>query len=181
MEAIETNRLTLRPLTLDDLEAMSTLLGDGAALTYWGAPLDREGARRWIERNVERYRRDGFGRCAIVDRSTAELVGDAGLVWTEVEGVREVELGWIVRREAWGRGIATEAGRAWRGYAFERLSLPRIVSMVDEQNIASRRVAEKLGMSVERVALWGGRPHLMYSISREQVPDEEAGQIRSSP
>ena len=99
-------------------------------------------------------------------RETGELVGDCGLVTTAVEGVPEVELGWIVRRPHWGRGIATEAATAWRDHAFDVLALDRIVSMVSERNPASRRVAEKLGMTVERTAVWGDAPMLMYSRSR---------------
>jgi RimJ/RimL family protein N-acetyltransferase len=83
-----------------------------------------------------------------------------------VEEQSEVELGWIVSRSSWGQGLATEAAAAWRDHAFETLRLDQIVSMVSESNSASRRVAEKLGMKVERVALWGGLPHLMYSIQR---------------
>jgi ribosomal-protein-alanine N-acetyltransferase len=167
---IETQRLLLRPLTLDDLDAMAVLLGDAEALELWGGPLDRAGAQAWIERNLTRYRAMGFGRCAVELRDTGELVGDCGLVRTEVEGVDEVELGWIVRRDHWAEGIATEAGAAWRDFAFAQLHLPRIVSMIVEANVASRRVAEKLGMVVERSAMWGGRPHLMYSLSADKPP-----------
>jgi RimJ/RimL family protein N-acetyltransferase len=153
---------------LGDLDDVAALLGDAEALTYWGAPLDRDGARAWIERNIARYDRDGFGRCAILLRASGELVGDCGLVRTDVEGVQEVELGWIVRRDQWGRGIATEAGAAWRDYAFERAGMARIVSMISEVNTASRRVAEKLGLKLERPAVWGGAPMLMYSMVRPE-------------
>lgn len=165
---MRTRRLLLRPLGLGDLDDMAALLGDAEALTYWGAPLDRDGARAWIERNIARYDRDGFGRCAILLRASGELVGDCGLVRTDVEGVPEVELGWIVRHDQWGRGIATEAGAAWRDYAFERAGLTRIVSMISEVNTASRRVAEKLGLKLERPAVWGGEPMLMYSMARPE-------------
>lgn len=143
---------------------MASLLGDAEALALWGEPLDREGARSWIQRNLARYEADGIGRCAILLRQTGELVGDSGLIRTSVEGTPEVELGWIVRRRHWGQGIATEAGRAWRDHAFDVLRLERIVSMISEINVASRRVAEKLGFEVEREAIWGGLPHLMYSM-----------------
>jgi RimJ/RimL family protein N-acetyltransferase len=163
---LETDRLVLRPLSLGDLDEMATLLGDAEALTLWGDPLDRAGARSWIERNLARYEADGFGRCAVVMRETGELVGDCGLIRTVVEGTGEIELGWIVRHSHWNRGIATEAAAAWRDHAFGTLELERLVSMVSERNVASRRVAEKLGMAVEREAMWGGLPHLMYSMRR---------------
>ena len=159
---LETARMTLRPLSLEDLDAVAALLGDAEALALWGEPLDREGARSWIERNLARYAEHGFGRCAMVLRATGELVGDCGLIPTEVEGTPEVELGWIVSRSHWGQGLATEAAVAWRNPACDRLGLRRIVSMVSERNLASRRVAEKLGMAIERRAMWGGHAMLMY-------------------
>jgi RimJ/RimL family protein N-acetyltransferase len=162
---LETDRLVLRPLALDDLDELASILGDAEALTFWGGPLDREGARHWIERHLARYEADGFGRCAVIMRAARELVGDCGLITTVVEGQPEVELGWIVRRSQWGNGIATEAAAAWRDFAFDTVGLERIVSMISAENIASRRVAEKLGMSVEREAQWGDLPHLMYSLT----------------
>ena len=168
MSALElhrgTERLELRPLTLDDLDAVASMLGDADALVFWGGPLTREESRSWIERNLARYENDGFGRCAVIWRATGELVGDCGLVRTQVEGQDEIELGWVVRRSHWGMGIATEAGAAWRDHAFGELGLGRIVSMIGERNVASRRVAEKLGMRVEREAMWGGLTHLMYAM-----------------
>lgn len=166
---IETERLTLRPLALGDLDEMATLLADAEALRLWGEPLDREGARAWIERNIARYAAHGFGRCAVIWRETGELVGDCGLHRTVVEGVDEIELGWITRRAFWGRGIATEAGAAWRDHGLGTLGLRRIISMVSPVNAASRRVAEKLGFTVEREAMWADEgPFLIYVI-------EEAG------
>ena len=144
---------------------MTRLLGDREALVLWGEPLDREGARDWIARNRGRYETHGFGRCAVVLGETGELVGDCGLSPTVVEDAAEVELGWIIARAHWGEGLATEAAGAWREYAFDVLGLTRIVSMVSEENIASRRVAEKLGAQVEREAIWDGLPMLMYVYS----------------
>ncbi len=164
---LETARLVLRPLRDEDLEPMARLLGDRQALALWGEPLHREGARRWIERNRGRYASHGFGRCAVVLRATGELVGDCGLAPTIVEDTPEIELGWIVARPHWGDGIATEAGRAWRDHAFTQLGLARIVSMISEENIASRRVAEKIGMAVERTAIWDREPMLMYACSSD--------------
>src|SRR3972149_3702639 len=83
----------------------------------------------------------------------------------------EVALGGVTRHALWGRGIATEAAAAWRDHAFEVLGLTRIVSMIDEANAASRRVAKKIGMSLERPAIWGDQPMLMYSlVSRRAGP-----------
>jgi RimJ/RimL family protein N-acetyltransferase len=175
---LETPRLTLRPLHHDDLDQIAALLGDADGLMHWGPPLDRDGARDWILRNRTRYQTDGFGRCAIELAGTHELIGDCGLIRTTVEGSSEVELGWIVRRTHWGRGFATEAAAAWRDFAFELLGLERIVSMVAADNVASRRVAEKLGMTVARPAIWGGVPMLMYALAD---PCEEEASTCDAP
>ena len=163
---LTTERLDLRPLEPEDLDDLAALLGDPVGMASWPAPLTYEETRSWIERNRTRCETDGFGRCAVIWRETGALVGDAGLISTVVEDTPEIELGWVVRRDLWGRGIATEAGAAWRDYAFDTLGLTRIVSMIDEANTASRRVAEKLGMSLERPAMWGEDPMLMYSLDR---------------
>ena len=162
---LSTERLDLRPLVPEDLGALVALLGDPVGMSSWPAPLTYYESRAWIERNRARYETDGFGRCAVVWRETGELVGDAGLISTVVEATLEVELGWVVRHDMWGRGIATEAGSAWRDFAFDVLGLTRVVSMIAEANAASRRVADKLGMTLERPAMWGEDPMLMYSIS----------------
>lgn len=99
-------------------------------------------------------------------RESGALVGDCGLVPTTVEGDAEIELGWIVARSHQGLGVATEAAAAWRDHALVTLGLPRIVSMISEENVASRRVAEKLGMQAEGTAIWGGAPMLRFVLRR---------------
>jgi RimJ/RimL family protein N-acetyltransferase len=159
---IVTSRLLLRPFEPGDERAMALVYGDAEALRFWGPPLTAEEIRGRVERNRERLAADGFARWAIVVRATGELVGDAGLSRTDVEGVEEIELGWVVRPDRWGLGYATEAGAAWRDRALGELGLRRIVSLIRPDNVASRRVAEKLGMSVEREAVWNEAVHLVY-------------------
>lgn len=86
-----------------------------------------------------------------------------------VEGREEVELGWHVKRSHWGRGIAPEAAAACRDHAFGALGLERLISLIRPENIPSRRVAEKIGMTVDGEVAYGsmGWPHLVYAIHRE--------------
>lgn len=166
VEPFETERLRFRPYTLDDLDDLALILGDPEGMVSMGDAFDMAGSRSWIERNLARYDRDGFGRFAVTLATTGELVGDCGLITTTVEGAAERELGWIVDRRLRGQGIATEAASAWRDIAFGTLGWNRFVSMIDGTNVASRRVAEKIGMDVEGQALWeDGLSYLMYSIS----------------
>ena len=90
-----------------------------------------------------------------------------------------MELGWITRRDFWGMGVATEAGAAWRDHGRDVLGLGRIVSMISARNVASRRVAEKLGFAVEREAMWGDLPHLMYVFGRGRLAQPESSAARS--
>jgi [ribosomal protein S5]-alanine N-acetyltransferase len=167
--SIATERLDLRPFTSDDEEAMAAVFADAELLRFWGPPLDRDAVRQRIVRNAELNRVDGFARWAIVLRDGGKLVGDAGLTRTDVEGIEEIELGWVVRRDHGGRGIATEAAAAWRDHAFGPLGLVRIVSMIRRENAPSRRVAEKIGMGVEREARWNEVPHLVYALDRDDA------------
>jgi RimJ/RimL family protein N-acetyltransferase len=163
---LRTPRLDLRPFALEDADALAQVVADAEALRFWGPPLTPEEVRARIERNRAAVLAGDFGRCAIVVQETGELVGDAGLTRTDVEGGDEVELGWIVAPAFWGRGYATEAGAAWRDHALVTLGLHRIVSMIRPENAPSRRVADKLGMRLERTATWNGAAHLVYVAGR---------------
>lgn len=167
LPVLETARLLIRPYAEDDLPLLVTLLGDEEGMASMGGAFDIEGARSWLDRNLTRYERDGFGRYAIFLRETTAFVGDCGLITTQVEGADELELGWIVDRALRGQGIATEAGEAWRDHAFTNLQIERFVSMIAEDNVPSQRVAEKIRMTFERMAEWAdGEVYRMYSIHR---------------
>ena len=163
---LRTERLILRDLEMGDLDATTVLLGDAEALAHW----DIRSTARARAVGLSAIRPDmnltvsGAARSCCVrpvnSSGTAACTHDG-------QGEAEVELGWIVRRSCWGRGIAPEAAGAWCDCAFGSLEVPRIVSMIAADNAASRRVAEKLGMSIERPAIWGGEPMLMYALLRE--------------
>jgi RimJ/RimL family protein N-acetyltransferase len=94
-------------------------------------------------------------------KSTGELIGDCGLTVQDVDGAKEVEIGYHVRRDHWGRGLATEAACACRDYGFSRYA-NRLVSIIRPENLPSRRVAEKIGMNVWKEVLRATLPHLVY-------------------
>lgn len=91
-----------------------------------------------------------------------ELIGDCGLVWQDVNGVLEPEVGYHVHRAHWGRGLATEAARAVRDYAFATLGCDHVISLIRPENMPSRRVAEKNGLTLQRVVFWHGFDHCIY-------------------
>src|SRR5262249_13511314 len=160
---LETARLRLRELTPADVDALEAVLGDPLAMQYYPAAFNRKEVEEWIERNVERYQRDGHGLWAMLLRSTGELIGDCGCTLQEVEGVNHVEVGYHVRRDLWGNGYATEAARACMEYAFTRLGADRVISMIRPENVQSARVAEKNGLVCEKIVFWRGYDHCIYA------------------
>ncbi|MDP9934783.1 GNAT family N-acetyltransferase [Paenarthrobacter nicotinovorans] len=140
-----TNRLRFREMTLPDLDAMSALLGDPEVMTYYPAPKSRDEAAAWIAWNQANYARHGYGLW-LVETHDGEFVGDCGLTWQNVNDRLELEVGYHVRVELQGRGYATEAALACLEYARDVVGAGRLVAIIHPDNMASRRVAEHLGM-----------------------------------
>jgi RimJ/RimL family protein N-acetyltransferase len=166
--AIETGRLLLRPFDANDVDELHSLLGDAETMTYYPAAFSFKETETWVRTNIERFERDGTGLWAIEDRATGEFLGDCGLVHQIVDDTDELEVGWHVKRSRWGQGIAPEAGAAFCDRAFGELGFERIISLIRPENVQSRRVAEKLGMSVEKETVFGsmGWKHFVYALRR---------------
>jgi [ribosomal protein S5]-alanine N-acetyltransferase len=164
---LETERLILRPLTIDDVDAIYAVIGDPVAMQYYPRTFSREDAVEWIERNRGWQERDGYSLLAVVLKSTGKVIGDCGLSWQLADETPMLELGYHLQREQWGRGYATEAARACMEYAFRELSAEKLMSLILAENQPSRRVAERNGMTVERQVMYSGRPHLLYVMTRE--------------
>src|SRR5262245_10412682 len=164
---LETERLSLREITADDLDDLLEIWGDPEAMRFFPRTLDHQAMREWIERNQRRYEQYGHGLWAVILRSEQKLVGDCGLTVQEVGGVEELEVGYHFNRKHWGWGFASEAARACMDYAFERLGRRRIISMIRPENAPSRRVAERNGLLVEKEVFWRGYQHFVYAIKRE--------------
>jgi len=164
---IETERLLLRPLTGQDEPALAAVLSDAETMRWYPRALTREEAREWIERQMGRYP-TGCGLLGMVEKQSGRLIGDCGPVWQEIEGTAELEIGYHVHRERWNQGFATEAARAVLDYGFRQFDVERVVSMIRPENRASRRVAEKNGLTVDRVVFWRNYDHCIYQKLRSQ-------------
>lgn len=162
---LETERLLLREMVPGDVDDLLAVFSDAETMRFYPKPLDHQGAQAWIERNRRRYSKDGFGLWALMLK-TGRLIGDCGLVAQEVDGVEAVEIGYHVHRDLWGQGLATEAARACRDYGFSRLKRDKLISLIHPANTASRRVAEKLGMTLVQETTWCGKHTCLYAIER---------------
>jgi RimJ/RimL family protein N-acetyltransferase len=160
---LETSRLRLREFVPQDAGALATVLGDPIAMQYYPAPFDRKGVEEWIERNRNRYQRDGYGLWAMLLKDSGELIGDCGCFLRDIEGREDVEIGYHVRRDLWGIGYATEAAQACMQYAYTTLGFDRVISLIRPENLQSIRVAEKNGLTCEKIIFWRGYDHCIYA------------------
>lgn len=150
-------------MTADDLDEMAALLGSPTVMAYYPRPKTRAEAAGWIEWNQENYARDGFGLW-IVRNAEGSFVGDCGLTWQTVGESTNLEVGYHVMPEYQGQGIATAAAAACRDLARAR-GIARLTANVHPDNLPSRRVAEKIGMSLELETTWHDRrPVNVYAM-----------------
>jgi ribosomal-protein-alanine N-acetyltransferase len=168
MPVLETQRLVLREFQHEDLDALAAILCDRETMRYYPVSFDRAAAADWIQRNRTRYANHGHGLWAMILKSTRELIGDCGLVRQSVDAVDEIEIGYHVRRDLWNQGYASEAARACRDYGFAKLEVDRIISLIRPENLASRRVAEKNGMTIWKEVTKVDLLHYVYAIKRNQ-------------
>jgi RimJ/RimL family protein N-acetyltransferase len=161
-----TQRLTFRQMTADDLDDMAALLGDPDVMRYYPRPKTRKEALAWIDWNQRLYREKGFGLWLITLQTTGEFVGDCGLTPQQVEGTTDIEVGYHVRADLQGQGLATEAAAACRDHARDVLNTKRLIAIIHPDNLPSQRVAEKIGLTHERdTASTSGDPIRIYSTT----------------
>lgn len=166
MTVLVTPRLDLRPMRADDVVPLMAVFGDPVVMrAFERGPFTEAEMRGWVNRNLEHQARHGYGLFTVVLRASGDVIGDCGLERMELDGVVETELGYDLRADHWGRGLATEAAAAVKAHALETLDLPRLVSLVRAGNARSARVAEKIGMSLEREIMRGDTPYLLYATA----------------
>lgn len=171
-DIMKTERLLIREFVPEDLAALHAILSDPETMRYYPAPKSRAESEQWIASNCERYETDGYGLWAVVDLETGEFLGDAGIVRQMVpsesgETLPEFEIGYHIRRDRWGEGLATEAADACRRFGFGSLDCTRLISLVRPENKPSARVAEKIGMAPERMVTMWGFEHTVYALTRD--------------
>lgn len=148
---LETERLMLREYTAEDLDNVYALLSHPVTMQFWPEPFDSDGARKWLQRSISSYQENGFGRYAIVLKSAGNYIGDCGFMLTEIDGRQECDLGYIIDKDFWGHGYATEAATACLRYGLDGLKLNRIVANMETKHLASKAVAEKTGFKLEKI------------------------------
>jgi ribosomal-protein-alanine N-acetyltransferase len=164
---LETERLQLRELTPGDLPFVAEMIGDGETMRFYPHRFTPLEARRWLQRQLDRYARDGHGLWLVIEKESGARVGQVGLAIQDVDHVKEPEIGWLIHRRYWRRGFAAEAGSGVRDHAFGSMGLKRVISLIRPVNVPSQGVAKKVGMARERETIFHGYPHLVFSVQRD--------------
>jgi [ribosomal protein S5]-alanine N-acetyltransferase len=162
---LETPRLLLREMTRDDRDALHAVIGDPENMIWYSHPFSLPEVEEWIARQQTRYP-TGTGLLGLVFRETGSLIGDCGPVWQEVDRGSELEIGYHVHRAWQALGLATEAAQAVRDYAFATLGADHVISLIRPGNLPSRRVAEKNGLTLDRIVQWHGDESCVYRLAR---------------
>ncbi len=165
MVTLETERLLLRPFREADLDDYARICSDPEVMRHMGdgRPVSRPDAWRQMAFFLGHWQLRGYGLWAAELKETGGLVGRIGL--HNPEGWPGLEVGWLLERACWGRGLATEGGRAALDYAFTRLGAGHVISVIRPENARSVRVAERLGERFERRAVVNGAEALIYGVA----------------
>ena len=168
MIELKTERLRLRSFRESDLDDMAALLANTDFMRFSLGVFSREQTAAFLEKVTTRDREGLPSQFAVVLRANERLIGYCGFFAQVVDDVEEIEIGYRLHPDLWGQGLATEAARAVRDHGLNGLNLPRLVSLIHPDNIASQRVAEKNGMIPEKKTVFRGFPTIVYSISRAE-------------
>lgn len=164
---ITTDRLLLREYRDSDHEPYAAMCADAETMRFLGdgSTISREQAWRSLAFMAGHWQLRGFGMWAVEERATGEFIGRVGFL--QPDGWPGFEIGWTIDRRRWGQGFATEAAKAVLPRAFSEYGQTHVISLIRPENLASIRVAEKLGETREREMDFHGAPVLVYGVSRE--------------
>lgn len=179
MQILTTPRLLLRELVQADYAALCRTLQDAQAMTAYEHAFSAEEVQAWLDRQLERYRVDGFGLWAVLLRETGVFAGQCGLTMQDWNGRHVLEAGYLFERAHWRHGYATEASAACISYAFEHLGANEVFSIIRDTNLPSQAVARRNGMTLrgEMCKHYYGidMPHFIYSVRAAEWARRGAG------
>ena len=165
---IETERLRIRPYSMDDFVALYEILSDRETMKYYPKPYDEDGVRRWINWCLESYETNGFGLWALELKSTGEFIGDCGISMQKIDGELLPEIGYHVNKRYWRQGYAKEACAAVKSWLFTQTNFDCVYSYMNRENIASSATAAANGMKRIKEYHDGKEALLVYAITREE-------------
>jgi RimJ/RimL family protein N-acetyltransferase len=164
---LETKHLIIREFAASDLEDLARILSNAEVMRFslTGEPLSKKQTQEMLEKRiVAHYAQYGFGLWALITKEDNRLIGFAGLITQTIDGEELVELGYRLHPDYWGQGLATEACLAITEYAFNKLKMKRLISIIDPRNTRSLKVADRLSMSFWKETLFHDIPVYIYAL-----------------
>lgn len=173
MKIVETERLVLRRMVLEDLESLFALYQDSEIRRYFPEGVltleETKEELEWFLNGHPKY--PELGLWATIHKKTGCFIGRCGLLPWTIDGQDEVEVAYLIDKAFWGQGLGTEAAQAVLAYGFHTLNLSRLVCLIDRDNLASIKVATKIGMTFEKESADELGPFLLYSRNKQPLPD----------
>jgi RimJ/RimL family protein N-acetyltransferase len=165
-----TERLRLEPVGPEHARDLYRLHQDDGVAAWQGSRLTAQAADRWAQRGQRGWEREGVDKWMAYDRATGELVGRGGVSRSELDGQSRLEISWTVRSDRWGRGYATEIGRAALAFAFGELGSEAVIALTEPHNRRSLAVMDRLGMGYVRELIRDGTRSVLYAIAHPGMP-----------
>ncbi len=167
----ETERLMFREMAQSDFQDLAEILQNPKVMYAYEHLFSKQDVQEWLDRQIGRYRKYGFGLWAVQLKASNAMIGRAGLTMQPYKDTEVLEIGYLLKESFWHCGYAREAACGCKKYAFERLNADTVHAIIKADNAASIRVAESIGMRKEDefAARYyqGDRLHFLYSVHRQ--------------
>ena len=165
---LETERLYLREMNQSDFEDLAEILQNPRVMYAYEHDFSDNDVQEWLDRQITRYKKYGFGLWAVILKSTDEMIGQAGLTMQPYKDTEVLEIGYLLKEIFWHHGYASEAANGCKKYAFEQLNRAKVYSIIKSDNYASMKVAKSMGMKKEdefMTQYYNGKMlHYLYSV-----------------
>ena len=167
---LETRRLVLREMRQSDFQDLAEILQNPKVMYAYEHDFSDNDVQIWLNRQIERYKKYGFGLWAIILKETKEMIGQAGLTMQPYKNTEVLEIGYLLKGNFWYYGYAKEAACGCKKYAFEHLKKDKVYSIMKADNLSSIKVAESIGMNKEDEFITqyynGDMLHFLYSVCK---------------
>lgn len=165
----DTQRLQFSAITMQDVASLQQIFSDPIAMQYYPSTRDEAQTREWISWVSQMYEERGFSLWLLRDKHSGDFVGQCGLIWQpDVAGKDLVEIGYLLPRQQWGKGYATEAAQACRDFGFGSLQLQEMISLIDPNNQPSVNVAKRNGFVLQQTIQRWDKAVQVYGMSAAQ-------------
>lgn len=166
----ETIRLLFNEISINEFNSWLPFFEDPETSKHWVEEKEtpRIACEKWYVRQFERYEKGLGGMNALIEKSSGKLVGHAGLLVQNVDGVAELEIGYSLLPVFWGKGYAIEAAQKCKNIAFQDYQVPSLISIISLTNLPSQKVATKNGMRINKRTIYKQNEVLIFRINRAE-------------